>query len=470
MFPSRLLRHRILSKFHVAQISAVRGVLSENYSCEQLWQKRLENPLLKSINMDQYFIETDKKFGTKRLVSGIDIDLFANNVQSKSELDELEHLLYRFRRTKRATEMMESTTYAVIKAFLKFKQYDSLMRILNDRESYGVFPDFYSYNVLMSTFLQEKMYPEAAQSAILMMLQEDFRNKISCVLGIYSCQMFINNCSMDSLYPKEENTEEEKNNTNVDDDDEEDVKLVRVPFLRNDWFDDHFDITEPKHLIGKTLYLLSRETDYTLSRSYQIIGLAMFDKWDKAAALLNTFADSKDCSLINEAIEKTKALIDEIPEDEEKTKEKLLNKFNGLFEKMKSGGKIQDESLTALLESHLKDVLKNEKDDIDAQQKLFSLWESERKLAHDKQNVELDKEKRLKVIEEKKEYLFWKEKLLFFFENEDENLEEVKKVKELVASLKEQTKTEDTYMPPEMIKKAPERLTKYKRLARVKKL
>ncbi|GFY64242.1 tigger transposable element-derived protein 1 [Trichonephila inaurata madagascariensis] len=165
MFPSRLLRHRILSKFHVAQISAVRGVLSENYSCEQLWQKRLENPLLKSINMDQYFIETDKKFGTKRLVSGIDIDLFANNVQSKSELDELEHLLYRFRRTKRATEMMESTTYAVIKAFLKFKQYDSLMRILNDRESYGVFPDLYSYNVLMSTFLQEKMYPGEQASA-----------------------------------------------------------------------------------------------------------------------------------------------------------------------------------------------------------------------------------------------------------------------------------------------------------------
>ncbi|GFY64244.1 28S ribosomal protein S27 [Trichonephila inaurata madagascariensis] len=321
---------------------------------------------------------------------------------------------------------------------------------------------------LLNTFADSKDC-KAAQSAILMMLQEDFRNKISCVLGIYSCQMFVNNCSMDSLYPKEENTEEEKNNTNVDDD-EEDVKLVRVPFLRNDWFDDHFDITEPKHLIGKTLYLLSRETDNTLSRSYQIIGLAMFHKWDKAAALLNTFADSKDCSLLNEAIEKTKALMDEIPEDEEKTKEKLLNKFNGLFEKMKSGGKIQDESLAALLESHLKDVLKNEKDDVDAQQKLFSQWESERKLAHDKQNVELDKERRLKVIEEKKEYLFWKEKLLFFFENEDENLEEVKKVKELVASLKGQTKTEDTYMPPEMIKKAPERLTKYKRLARVKKL
>lgn len=420
--------------------------------------------------MDQYFIETDKKFGTKRLVSGVDIDLYANNVQKETELEELEHLLYRFRRTKRATEMMESTTYAVIKAFLKFKQYDSLMRILNDRESYGVFPDFYSYNVLMSTFLQEKMYSEAAQSAILMMLQEDFSNKISSVLGIYSCQMFINNCSMDSLNPTEENTEEEKTeNTNADDD-EEDVKYVRIPFLRNYWFDDHFDITEPKHLIGKTLYLLSREMNSTLSRSYQIIGLAMYDKWDKAAALLNTFANSKDCNLLNEAVEKTRALIDEIPEDEGKTKEKWSNKFNELFEKMKSEGKIQDESLTSSLESHLKDVLKNERDDIEAQKKLFSQWESERKLAYDKQNIELDKEKRLKVIEEKKEYLYWKEKLLFFFENEDENVDEFKEVQEYIASIKRQTKAEDSYMPPEMIKKAPERLTKYKKLARVKKI
>ncbi|GFS71041.1 28S ribosomal protein S27 [Nephila pilipes] len=469
MLPSRFLRHRLILKFHMAQITAVRGVLSENYLCEQQWQKRLENPLLRNINMDQFFIETDKKFGSKRLVSGVDIDMFANNVQNESELDELEHLLYRFRRTKRATEMMESTTYAVIKAFLKLKQYDSLMRILNDRESYGVYPDLYSYNVLMSTFLKENMFTEAARCATLMMLQEDFSNKISCVLGIYSCQMFINNCSLDSLNPREENSEEGKNE-NTDMDDEENMQLVRVPFLRNYWFDDHFDITEPKHLIGKTLYLLAREMDNSLSRSYQIIGLAMYDKWDNAAALLNTCANSKDCSLLCEAVEKTKALIEEIPEDEGKTKEKWLNKFDVLFEKMKSEGKIQNESMMVLLESCLKDVLQHEKDDVEAQKILFTLWENERKLAYDKQNVELDKERRLKVIEEKKEYLFWKEKLLFFFENEDENLEELKKVKELVASLKGEAKIEDTYMPPEMVKKTPERLTKYKRLARVKKL
>ncbi|GBM52741.1 28S ribosomal protein S27, mitochondrial [Araneus ventricosus] len=469
MLSLRFLRHGVTSKLPLMQLTAVRGVLSEAYLCEDAWQKRLESPLLKDIKMDLYFVEVDKKFGTKRLVSGVEIDLFANSIQDDSKLDELEHLLYRFRRTKRATEMMDSTNYAVIRAFLKYKQYDSLMRILTNRESYGVFPDLYSYNIIISTFLKEKMYAEATRTAILMMLQEDFSNKISRALGIYSCQMFLNNCELSDLNPKEEHEENPAGKQN-DDADEEDVQLVRVPFLRNYWFDDHFDLTNPKHLVGKTFYLIGREINSVLGRSCQIIGLAMYEKWDKAAALLTTFSQSKDSTILNEAIERTKSLIEELPDDDENTREKLLTKFDDIFKKMKSDSKIQDGDVMALLESHLKETLQSERDDIETQQKLFSVWENERKEALERQNAELDKERRLKVIEEKKEYLFWKEKLLFFFENEDKNMEELKKVEELIKALKVHKKVQDTYEPPEIVKKAPQRVTKYQRLARVKKI
>ncbi|GIX77615.1 hypothetical protein CEXT_694951 [Caerostris extrusa] len=210
MFRFRILKHGVAFNFYKRQTTAMQGIVTEAYLCEEEWAKRLENPLLKNIKMEQYFVETDKKFGTKRLVSGVDIDIFANNIQDESKLDELEHLLYRFRRTKRSTEIMDSTNYAVIRAFLKFKQYESLMRILKDRENYGIFPDLFSYNILISTFLKEKLYEEAASTAILMMLQEDFSNKISCVLGVYSCQVFLNNCSMDELSVNaEENLEDD---------------------------------------------------------------------------------------------------------------------------------------------------------------------------------------------------------------------------------------------------------------------
>ncbi|KFM70852.1 28S ribosomal protein S27, mitochondrial, partial [Stegodyphus mimosarum] len=275
------LNRYLFCNFYRMQYTVRRTILSEAYLCEDAWQRRFEDPLLKNINLAQYFVETDKKFGTKRLASGVDIDIFANCVQSESELDELEHLLYRFRRTKRAVEIMDSTIYATIKIYLKYKQYETLLKILEDRENYGIFPDLFSYNILMDTFLKEKLYKEAAHTAVLMMLQEDFRNKISCVLALYSCQMYLNECSLDSWYPPKEQQEEEVENENED---EEEVTLVRVPFIREPWFDDHFDITNPKHLIGKTFYLVGREMNDPLARTYQLLGLTMYEKWNKAAS------------------------------------------------------------------------------------------------------------------------------------------------------------------------------------------
>ena len=108
--------------------------------------------------------------------------------------------------------------------------------------------------------------------------------------------------------------------------------------------------------------------------------------------------------------------------------------------------------------------------DIKEQKKLFSEWENLRKLALDKQNTELEKERRLKAIEEKKEYLLWKEKLLFFFENENKNLEELRKVEEYKKELESSKTVEDAYIVPEIVKKAPEKPSIYKKLAKVKKI
>lgn len=54
--------------------------------------------------------------------------------------------------------MMDSTIYAVVRIFLKHKDYESLFRILQHQDSYGIFPDLFSYNVLMDTFIEQKMF------------------------------------------------------------------------------------------------------------------------------------------------------------------------------------------------------------------------------------------------------------------------------------------------------------------------
>lgn len=49
-----------------------------------------------------------------------------------------------------------------------------------------------------------------------MMLQEDFRNEISVVLGLYSCQKFLNECPIDLLGP-EKADDESKGDEDEDD-------------------------------------------------------------------------------------------------------------------------------------------------------------------------------------------------------------------------------------------------------------
>lgn len=148
----------------------------------------------------------------------------------------------------------------------------------------------------------------------------------------------------------------------------------------------------------------------------------------------------------------------------------VLPIFQALFQKMQSEQNIEEGGLFESLEAKLQEVLPLQKKDIEEQKKLFSEWENLRKQAVIKQNTELEKERRLKAIEEKKEYLFWKEKLLFFFENENKNLEEFRKVEEYKQLLESSKTVEDAYIVPEIVKKAVEKPSIYKKLAKVKKL
>ena len=64
-------------------------------------------------------------------------------------------------------------------------------------------------------------------------------------------------------------------------------KPIRV--IRNPYYDDHFDIKDERFLLGKTLYLISRGTptlEGSFSRSLQLIGLGLYEKFELANELL----------------------------------------------------------------------------------------------------------------------------------------------------------------------------------------
>jgi len=83
---------------------------------------------------------------------------FANAVRDESYTNELEELLHRLRLCPNTTDMLPSTSHAVIRCFVKLGKYDELLHILNDRLNYGVFLDDYCCGLLMDTFIKENKY------------------------------------------------------------------------------------------------------------------------------------------------------------------------------------------------------------------------------------------------------------------------------------------------------------------------
>jgi Mitochondrial 28S ribosomal protein S27 len=78
---------------------------------------------------------------------------------------------------------------------------------------------------------------------------------------------------------------------------------VYVSYLKNEFFDDHFDLKDPKHRVGKTLYLAGRIKDDLLGRSAQVLGLGLYQKWHQGVALLEKFAAaSADATIVGEVV------------------------------------------------------------------------------------------------------------------------------------------------------------------------
>ena len=83
---------------------------------------------------------------------------FTNLVDGELQLNSLEDITNRFRRCPNTVHSLPSTGHAIIRAYLTYKDTETLMRLLDDRLNYGVFPDYYLSNLLMDTFLKQENY------------------------------------------------------------------------------------------------------------------------------------------------------------------------------------------------------------------------------------------------------------------------------------------------------------------------
>lgn len=107
----------------------------------------------------------------------------ASKVSEGGHIDALADLMHK----QWLTEETTNTGHSLIRAFLDRFQMQELLDILDDRLSYGVFLDSFTANLCLDGLIRNKDFKSAANVATLVMLQEDFDNKITRALSLYAC-------------------------------------------------------------------------------------------------------------------------------------------------------------------------------------------------------------------------------------------------------------------------------------------
>ncbi|VVC87223.1 unnamed protein product [Leptidea sinapis] len=413
---SQLLRR--FSRKYISY-SCRRHYLTNEYKCVEAWNNQINSPLLSKVNLNDFYNALEQNYSSKGVISAIDVDVFANAIRDPIYLDELRDLLHKLRLSGDTGNTLESTHHATARNFLEFGNLSDLVTILKDPLNFGVFLDFYTANLILDKLLTSEDYQLAANVAHLIMLQEEFSNDITCTLCQYACYKFLK----DYKEPESDsiNVTETKKSEKV-----EEIK-IRIKFLRNEYYDDHFDIKDVKILSGKTLAWISKQYKDNVSNNLQLLGWLYYKKYDKLQNLCQELSINKSFKLNSQVIDVLKS---EISEDSKESIENCLSILN------------QMESSTESLEEAIK---------------LFENWTTIREEKLEEQTQRLNRAERIKQIEEKQKELETEEQKLWFFENEEQidlQIEEKTKVN-INPEIKNKSKSKDDsdYIPPEILPK-----------------
>lgn len=412
---------RLLLKTHAPYLQkSSRTFLSQAYYCNEVWEHRLRNPILAKVNVNELYQDLDQRFYKTHQISPVDVDIFVNSVKEESYVDEVVDIIHKLRLSASTCNTLDSTSHAVIRFLLNLKKYDELLKLINDRLNYGIFLDYYTSNLLMDTFYKAQDFVSGAQVATQLMLQEEYQHPLSVNFALLHCYKYLTN-PVD--WPQQQGAEEP----------EEEVK-VRVKYLRNSYFDDHFDLTDHKKLIGKTLWMFTRDYDNILYNSLHLLGLGLHDKMEELNTTIKQFQRN------NKKIYGD--ILNLLPEDH------LIKKEgNNLIE----SGNIEEELI-----KNVKDVeRKLAEKDISLQCKIYSNWEQQRKEEVEKQLQKLLVQEKLLNIENIKKDLKNQETKLWFFDNRESidlsiiNQKTLHPKKEF-GKKKSPKKIDEGYIPPEV--------------------